>query len=108
MTARDKVGSVRRQIAPAGQGDIGVLSLFIAEAFFSLAVCQWLIPDGPTRRAVLPGYFRLYIEHAITDGLVQTTRDRAAAALWIPRRRPGSTTRRLHRAAGRPHRPAPG
>jgi GNAT superfamily N-acetyltransferase len=90
MTRRDKVGSVRRQIVPAGQADIGVLSLVIAEAFFSLAVCRWLIPDGPARRAVFPGYFRLYVEHAIADGLVETTPDRAAAALWIPGDGPGA------------------
>jgi GNAT superfamily N-acetyltransferase len=81
MTARD---TVRHQVVRAGQADIGVLSLVIAEAFFSLTVCRWLIPDGPARRAAFPGYFRLYVEHAITDGLVETTRDRAAAALWIP------------------------
>jgi GNAT superfamily N-acetyltransferase len=91
MTTHDKrAGSARHQIVPAGQADIGVLSLVIAEAFFSLAVCWWLIPDGPARRAAFPGYFRLYIEHAITDGLAQTTPDRAAAALWIPGDGPGA------------------
>ena len=90
MTTRDRAGSVRRQIVPAGQADIGVLSLVIAEAFFSLAVCRWLIPAGPARRAVFPGYFRLYVEHAIADGLVETTPDRAAAALWVPADGPGA------------------
>ena len=56
----------------------------IAEAFFPLAVCRWLIPDGPARRAAFPAYFRLYVEHAIADGIVETTPGRDAAALWIP------------------------
>jgi GNAT superfamily N-acetyltransferase len=85
MTTHDnRAGAARHQIVPAGQDDIGVLSLVIAEAFFSLAVSRWLIPGEPARRAAFPGYFRLYVEHAIADGLVETTPDRAAAALWIP------------------------
>ena len=81
MTARD---TVRHQVVRAGQADIGVLSLVIAEAFFSLTVCRWLIPDGPARRAAFPAYFRLYVEHAIADGIVETTSGRDAAALWAP------------------------
>jgi GNAT superfamily N-acetyltransferase len=87
---RGRAHSTRHQVVPADQGDIGVLSLVIAEAFFSLAVCRWLVPDGPARRAVFPGYFRLYVEHAIADGQVETTPDRAAAALWIPGDGPGT------------------
>ena len=85
MTTRDRqAGSERHQIVRAGEADIGVLAQVIADAFFSLDVCRWLISDGPARRAAFPGYFRLYVEHAIADGLVQTTPDRDAAALWIP------------------------
>lgn len=57
MTARDRT---RHQVVRAGQGDVGVLSLVVAEAFFSLAVSRWLIPD------------------------------RSAAALWIPGDGPGA------------------
>ena len=81
MTARDRV---RHQIVRVGHADIGVLSLVIAEAFFSLAVCRWLIPGRAARRAAFPGFFGLYVEHAVADGLAETTPDRAAAALWIP------------------------
>jgi len=76
--------SARHQIVRAGEADTGVLAALIAEAFFPLTVCQWLIPDPATRRAAFPGYFQLYVEHAIADGLVETTPDRTAAALWIP------------------------
>jgi GNAT superfamily N-acetyltransferase len=91
MTTHDsKTGSARRQVVRAGEADIGVLSQVIADAFFGVTVCRWLISDGPTRRAVFPGYFQLYVEHAMADGLVETTPDRAAAALWIPGDRPGA------------------
>lgn len=90
MTARSpQASSARHQVIRAGEADIGVLAQVIAEAFFSLPVCRWLIPGQDARRAAFPGYFRLYLEHAIADGLVQTTPDRAAAALWIPGTGPG-------------------
>ena len=90
MTTHDpQAGSADHVIVRAGQADIGVLSQVIADAFFSLTVCRWLIPDGPARRAAFPGYFGLYVEHAIAGGLVETTPDRAAAALWIPGEGPG-------------------
>ena len=91
MTTRDrKAGSGRHEIVRAGEPDIGVLSEVIADAFFALSVCRWLIPDGTARRAAFPGYFGLYVEPAIADGLVETTPDRAAAALWIPGTGPGA------------------
>jgi GNAT superfamily N-acetyltransferase len=83
MTARRQPGAAW-SIVRAGEADIEVLTDVIAEAFFPLAPCQWLIPDQAARRAIFPGYFRMYVEHALADGLVQMTPDRAAAALWIP------------------------
>jgi GNAT superfamily N-acetyltransferase len=91
MTTRDRqAGWARHGIVRAGKADTGVLAQVIADAFFSLAVCRWLIPDGTARHAAFPGYFRLYVEHAIQDGLVETTPDRAATALWIPGTGPGA------------------
>ena len=62
----------------------GVLSEVIADAFFDLAVSRWLIPYPPARRRVFPGYFRLYVEHALASGLVCTTPAQDAVALWLP------------------------
>jgi len=62
----------------------GVLSRVIADAFFDLAVSRWLIPYPPARRRIFPGYFRLYLEHALADGLVCTTPAQDAVALWLP------------------------
>jgi GNAT superfamily N-acetyltransferase len=68
----------------AEPGDAEVLSHLIAEAFFDLPPSRWLIPDPVARRQIFPGYFRIHVEHALTHGLVHTTSDRAAAALWLP------------------------
>lgn len=85
MTARRQpAGAAARGIVRAGEADIGVLSQVIADAFFPLAPCRWLIGDEAARRDIFPGYFRMYVEHAMADGLVHTTPARDAAALWIP------------------------
>jgi GNAT superfamily N-acetyltransferase len=71
-------------IIRAGHADAGVLSQVIADAFFPLAPCEWLIPDETARREIFPSYFRMHVEHVIADGIVHTTPARDAAALWIP------------------------
>jgi GNAT superfamily N-acetyltransferase len=71
-------------IVRAGQADTGVLSQVIADAFFPLAPCRWLIPDETARREIFPSYFRMHVEHALAAGIVHTTPARDAAALWIP------------------------
>jgi GNAT superfamily N-acetyltransferase len=68
----------------ADEADIDVLSQVIADAFFPLAPGEWLIPDPAARREIFPAYFRMYVEHAMADGIVHTTPRRDAAALWIP------------------------
>jgi GNAT superfamily N-acetyltransferase len=62
----------------------GVLSQVIADAFTDLAVSRWLIPDPAVRHRIFPGYFRLYVEHALAGGIVCTTPGQDAVALWLP------------------------
>ena len=64
--------------------DIPVLAAVIAEAFFDLRPSRWLVPDRAERRRIWPGYFRIYVQHAMAAGTVHTTAGRDAAALWIP------------------------
>ncbi|HEV2376182.1 MAG TPA: GNAT family N-acetyltransferase [Streptosporangiaceae bacterium] len=71
-------------VVRAAEADTDVLSQVIADAFHDLAPSQWLIPDPDARREAFPGYFRLYVEHAMTVGVVYTTLGRTAAALWLP------------------------
>jgi GNAT superfamily N-acetyltransferase len=62
----------------------GVLSQVIADAFADLAVSRWLIPDQAARHRIFPDYFRLYVEHALADGIVCTTPGQDTVALWLP------------------------
>ena len=71
-------------VVRAGERDLEVLSQVIAGAFHDLTVSQWLIPDPDARRAIFPGYFRILLQHALDAGLVCTTPQRTAAALWLP------------------------
>ena len=71
-------------VVRAGERDLEVLSQVIAGAFHDLAVSQWLIPDPDARRAIFPGYFQILLQHALDIGLVCTTPQRTAAALWLP------------------------
>jgi GNAT superfamily N-acetyltransferase len=86
MTGADRT-AVRRpgdRVVAASAADAAVLSEVIAEAFFDLPPSRWLVPDRAARRRIWPGYFRIYVEHALAAGVVQTTPGRDAAALWLP------------------------
>ena len=65
-------------VITAGPADADTLSDLIAEAFFHLPPSRWLIGDPAARRAVLPSYFRIYVEHALATGIVHTTPGRTA------------------------------
>lgn len=68
----------------ADEADAVALSQVIADAFLDLPPSWWLIADQAVRRRVFPEYFRIFVEAALADGIVQTTRDRAAVAIWLP------------------------
>jgi GNAT superfamily N-acetyltransferase len=71
-------------VVRAEPADAGVLAELIAEAFAELAPSRWLIADAEARRQVFPGYFRLYVDGTMSAGVVHTTPDRDAVALWLP------------------------
>ena len=72
------------EVVPADVADAGALSQLIADAFHDLPQSCWLIPDQDARRAIMPGYFRIYVDHALANGVVHTTPGRAGVALWLP------------------------
>jgi GNAT superfamily N-acetyltransferase len=80
----DQPGSAPPEVVAADVADVDLLSQLIADAFHDLAPSRWLVPDPDARREIFPGYFRIYVEHALAEGVVYTTPDRAAAALWLP------------------------
>lgn len=67
----------------AQEADVGVLSQVIADAFFDLPPSPWLISEVAARRAIFPGYFRIFVEQTLAGGVVQTTAERDAVALWL-------------------------
>jgi GNAT superfamily N-acetyltransferase len=84
MTAPVPVPCHDHVIVRAGGSDTDVLATLIATAFHDLPVSQWLIAGPVARQAIYPAYFRGEVEHAMAAGLVHTTADRTAAALWFP------------------------
>jgi GNAT superfamily N-acetyltransferase len=79
MTPPATVGITR-----AGLADVGVLGSVVADAFLDLPPSRWLIPDRRPRREAFPAYFSLYVEHGVNAGVVWTTPDRLAVAIWLP------------------------
>ncbi|MFI6762018.1 GNAT family N-acetyltransferase [Micromonospora sp. NPDC050417] len=71
-------------IERAETADARVLGELIAEAFQSLAACRWLVPDPVGRLQILSDDFHILVEHALEWGLVETTADRRAVAVWLP------------------------
>lgn len=67
----------------ADDTDAGPLSQVIADAFIDLPPSRWLIADPVARRDIFPAYFRLFVEHALGSGIVQTNDDRSGVALWM-------------------------
>jgi GNAT superfamily N-acetyltransferase len=76
--------SARHAVIRAGEPDAAALAEVIAGAFDGLAVSQWLVPDPALRRVIFPVYFLGFPGHALEEGVVYTTPDRGAAALWLP------------------------
>ena len=74
-------------VVPADPADLDTLSQVIADAFHDLAPSRWLIADPDARREIFPGYFRIYVEHALASGVVHTTPDRDRRGAVAPHRR---------------------
>lgn len=71
------------EVIKADASDTKVLSQVITEAFFDLPPSRWLVSSQAARRVIFPGYFALAIENTLANGVVQTTPERDAVALWL-------------------------
>jgi ribosomal protein S18 acetylase RimI-like enzyme len=78
------VPTVPIEVVDAEPADARALGQVIADAFLDLPPSWWLIADQSVRRRVFPDYFRIFTDAALADGIVQTTPDRAAVAIWLP------------------------
>jgi len=77
---------VIRDVAPVDTGEITDL---VAEAMWDGRVARWLNPDPVIRRRDSPGYFGIFVEHAVRFGEVYATADAetgrlSGVALWFP------------------------
>jgi GNAT superfamily N-acetyltransferase len=91
MTGRDThtsgtpvttVGAER--IVQATFTDLRRLGRVIADAFADLEQNLWLVPDPEMRPYVFPATFALQVELGLRHGVVYTTPERAAVAVWLP------------------------
>lgn len=73
------------QISRASGDDAQWVADLIGEAFQSLAVACWLVPDPDRRAHILPANFRIFVDHALAHGHVHVIGDRAGVAVWFPR-----------------------
>jgi GNAT superfamily N-acetyltransferase len=77
---------VVRDVAPVDTTEITEL---VAAAMRDGPVARWLHPDSQIRLRQAPGYFEIFVEHAVRYGEVYATADEATGrltgvALWFP------------------------
>lgn len=76
------------QIVMAGPDEAPVAAGIIADAFASLAVSAWLVPDAGQRRAVVEQDMLIWTTHALKHGLISLTVDETGVAVWFPTAEP--------------------
>jgi ribosomal protein S18 acetylase RimI-like enzyme len=72
------------RIRPAIDDDAGELASVLAEALLDDPPNAWSIPDRDARRAVLPDFFRLFVDASIGAGRALALEDRSGVCLWFP------------------------
>lgn len=79
------MNSTTSPISIATRRDRDTVADTVADAFGSLDVIQYLVPDAGRRRTVTRAWYQLFIDHAI-DGAGQVVMiDDRAAAVWLDR-----------------------
>jgi ribosomal protein S18 acetylase RimI-like enzyme len=76
------------RIRRASQVDAGQVASLIATAFEPLDIARWLVPTDADRVRILTGNFRIWVDHALGNGLVYVVDDLSATAVWFDRTRP--------------------
>lgn len=60
------------RIRPATPAELPALANLIATAFDPLPLTRWLLPDPADRQQIMPGYFTIFLTHAMHHGQVTT------------------------------------
>lgn len=71
------------KVVPARPADIDRLATVVAKAIQPLRTTCWLVPDPDQRGPIMAGYATMLIEHAMTQGRVDTLTDHSAVAAWL-------------------------
>jgi predicted N-acetyltransferase YhbS len=71
------------EITRAAPEDTDTVAELIGDAFHSLAANAWLISDPDQRARVLPQIFRIYVEHALSHGVIDLNVEHTAVAVWL-------------------------
>lgn len=70
-----------------GTSEVDAVTDLVARAFTGNPIIGWLATDMPdqdaTRHHLFRDYFRLFVEHAVTAGSAEATRDGLGIALWF-------------------------
>jgi GNAT superfamily N-acetyltransferase len=83
-----------RGVRRAEEADAPAIARLLARAFFDDPVAAFLFPDRRGRPAMLDRFFDLQLRrNYLRRGVVYTTSDRDAAALWMPPGAPPPTLR---------------
>jgi len=72
------------KIIDAASGHLDDLADVIGDAFASLDVSRYLIPDDTARRDILTRHLGLLVKHAELYGRVLTDSDLNSVAVWLP------------------------
>jgi ribosomal protein S18 acetylase RimI-like enzyme len=71
-------------IRPATRPETGAVAGLIGTAFQYLGVSAWLVPDPEQRAAVLSRNFEIFVDYALTYGVVEVVGDLVGASVWLP------------------------
>jgi len=71
-------------IRTATPADAAAATAVLVASFLDGPIADWLIPDRDTRRAVYQRCFAVVVDHALAHGVIHTTPDLDAVALWYP------------------------
>lgn len=61
-----------------------VAASIIADAFWTLDVSGWLVPEIDQRRAVIERNMLIWTTHAAKYGMIHLTADQSGVAVWFP------------------------
>jgi len=72
------------RITAASPADAPPAAAALAAAFYDDPVFRWFSPDDERRRALLPGFFDVFVASYLDRGEPYVAADGAGAALWAP------------------------